>query len=371
MTFPVPRFQPHQPLRNFREIMNRCLAEGIAQRNIQLGEGLAGGPTADGIYLALDQGEQGFYARLSGSTSPYSFSEVEAAAAGAWSSPPSPRTGTANAYEFNAMAGLGGLVAWIRPDPFGAWRFYHVKRGTGTITVNVDARNCAGTLFGSTVNVPTVQIKLHASGTVVGSGTLYTNITVTGSPGSGYDVVVTAPGYQTITQAVTLGSGPNPISLGSMTPIVGRICAPGVGSCASWFSLPGTIDFAFTGCAQGVSDDGYFHNSSVTYQAIPAGLSALLIGDHTNAYLSYPTGFADPNTGDTFYYYLSCTADGTFSVAPVYITSFFGSPFLGNTIMVWNGLAGGQTYVPFNLAGGVPGSSMSEASPPCTGTLSG
>lgn len=67
--------------------------------------------------------DPGFAALLSGTTSPYSFTEQDAVAGGTWTTTTGGRTGTTNAYELNGLGGLGGKVAWIWPDPLGSYRF--------------------------------------------------------------------------------------------------------------------------------------------------------------------------------------------------------------------------------------------------------
>ena len=58
---------------------------------------------------------------LSGSTSPYTFTEQLDDGTGTWSS--GTRTGTA--YEVNSTASLNGKYVRLFPDPFGKWRFQY------------------------------------------------------------------------------------------------------------------------------------------------------------------------------------------------------------------------------------------------------
>lgn len=72
--------------------------------------------------------KESIWALLSGSSSPYSFTESIPGAGGIWT--PGTRTGIANAYEVNGVSGLGGKRALLRPGyPFD-WRFQHVAEGT-------------------------------------------------------------------------------------------------------------------------------------------------------------------------------------------------------------------------------------------------
>lgn len=66
-------------------------------------------------------------ARLTGSSSPYSFVQLFENSDATWSD--GPRTGTA--YEVNGVSGLGGTRHRIYPDRFGGHRFQSIRHGTG------------------------------------------------------------------------------------------------------------------------------------------------------------------------------------------------------------------------------------------------
>lgn len=78
--------------------------------------------------VMLDE-SQGFYAKLSGSSSPYSFTEQYGTSGGAWSN--SVRTGTTNAYEVNGTSSLNNKVVWLEPGFPGDYRFQYLGAGTG------------------------------------------------------------------------------------------------------------------------------------------------------------------------------------------------------------------------------------------------
>lgn len=85
--------------------------------------------TLRGRTLGLERGE-GFWATLSGASSPYSFAEAtDTPTVGTWAA--MPRSGTANAYEANGVAGLGGKRAFLRPGAPGDYRFQWVASGSG------------------------------------------------------------------------------------------------------------------------------------------------------------------------------------------------------------------------------------------------
>lgn len=71
---------------------------------------------------------KGFYAKLSGSTSPYSFTEQYGAAAGTWAN--HVRTGTTNAYEVNGTGSLNNKLVWLEPGYPGEYVFQHLGSGS-------------------------------------------------------------------------------------------------------------------------------------------------------------------------------------------------------------------------------------------------
>jgi hypothetical protein len=115
----------------------------------------AGTPALPGLPgSGLDPGDRRrpVMARLSGSTSPYSWAEVypDPDAPG-WLTHPAGRGGAANAHEVNAVAGLGGRVAELRPGGPGDWRFQHARivgsvcRTRLTVRVECGSTPVAGT----------------------------------------------------------------------------------------------------------------------------------------------------------------------------------------------------------------------------------
>lgn len=85
--------------------------------------------TLRGRTLCLERGE-GFWATLSGASSPYSFAEAaDTPTVGTWAA--MPRAGTANAYEANGVAGLDGKRVLLRPGAPGDYRFQWVASGSG------------------------------------------------------------------------------------------------------------------------------------------------------------------------------------------------------------------------------------------------
>lgn len=146
----------------------------------------------DAISLARPEG---FYATLSGASSPYSFTEKYGSSGGAWTT--RVRTGTANAYEVNGLAGLSGKTVFLRPGYPGEYLFQSTNAGstgcsTGTLVFTVTG--CSGAaLSGATVTV-TGPGGFSASGTTNGSGQV--TFSVVGYPAGTYSYTVSlSPRY--------------------------------------------------------------------------------------------------------------------------------------------------------------------------------
>lgn len=78
--------------------------------------------------LALSLPE-GFWAELSGASSPYSWAEKQGDTGGTWAA--GVRSGATNAYEVNGVGGLGGKTVWLGPGWPGDYRFQWVANGAG------------------------------------------------------------------------------------------------------------------------------------------------------------------------------------------------------------------------------------------------
>jgi hypothetical protein len=196
---------------------------------------------------------KGFYAKLSGSTSPYSFTEQYGAAAGTWAN--HVRTGTTNAYEVNGTGSLNNKLVWLEPGYPGEYVFQYLGAGSG------------------------------------------------GGGGSGAFL------------GCTCGTAPSTLYM-TVTP---------------------------SGCS-----DTLLNDCDLVYGPTPSGLSSLGLG--ANCYLSSTT-FPDAQTGDDFYYYLSCFSN-IFRISRVFEFSIYGSPFLGPVAYHWYVGLPGNTCHPFALTNG-------------------
>lgn len=82
------------------------------------------------------------YARLSGSTSPYSFVEVRDGPGGTWVDMPNGDSGTSNVWEINGKSGLGGKVVEIHWTAARDWRFQFIGYGCVADANHVCACGC-------------------------------------------------------------------------------------------------------------------------------------------------------------------------------------------------------------------------------------
>jgi hypothetical protein len=131
------------------------------------------------------------FVRLTGSSSPYTATEVYPAASGAWTDFTGGPT-FSNVYEDWGQSGLAGKVVEIRPED-NEWRFLYKRIGDGTIEtppcdvdVNVVTRGCKG--IGHPVSGVDFRVyetgdpTLIDSGTTDGSGMVTLTVTVPSAP---------------------------------------------------------------------------------------------------------------------------------------------------------------------------------------------
>jgi hypothetical protein len=147
----------------------------------------------------------GFYARLGGGASPYSFSEVYPALDGTFPTLTDGRAGTANAHEVNAVAGLNSKVEWLIPGALGDWRFQHVARGTTgptgcIVTVHLQDRATGAGIAGGAVTIRRLGAVV-ATGTTNSSGDYAVGSLATGTT---FQVTIV---YDGLTQVGTASCG--------------------------------------------------------------------------------------------------------------------------------------------------------------------
>lgn len=153
-------FKPGEPITHLTaETYNAITGAIEARRNLVVSAPLEKHGSGPDV-IAVSHPE-GFYARLSGSTSPYSFTEKYGTTGGGWST--MVRTGTTNAYEVNGVASLNNKYAWLEPGYAGDYRFQHVVNGSG------GGGGGTGSLPGCACATPPATIYQHVTNPITGT----------------------------------------------------------------------------------------------------------------------------------------------------------------------------------------------------------
>jgi hypothetical protein len=120
-------------------------------------EGLSGLSTGQGFggqgYQIAFQADGNFPAKLSGTASPYSFAEVYGTAGGAWAVLAGGRSGTTNAYEYNAKASLANKVVMLKPHWPGAYKFSLPRKPAGSGGGGIATSYCPCPFTPRTINL--------------------------------------------------------------------------------------------------------------------------------------------------------------------------------------------------------------------------
>lgn len=158
---------------------------------------------AAGPVLSLD-GDVRRYVLLSGSSSPYTGTEVYGTPGGGWANLLGAPTLT-GIYEDNALSGLGGKVVRVRPSR-GEWRFTYKRRGGCKTRLQI--QGCKDSSVGQNYQpLPGASVAVSLAGNPVASGTTDGNgyfefpIAAAGN----YGVSATAPRFLPLATSVGLG----------------------------------------------------------------------------------------------------------------------------------------------------------------------
>jgi hypothetical protein len=166
-----------------------------------------------GTTLSFNQGG-GFFAKITAGSGPYTWTEVQRSGT-SWVTSPSGRTGTLNAYEVNGTAVPLNRVVKLQQGAQGEYIFRYMREFrpcTGYVCVTVvDA--CDSSVY---INGATFTLKDHATGTTIGTcvtsgrhGGCCIPITTNGS----YDVLISASGYNSLTQTFSCYCGTNSLTI--------------------------------------------------------------------------------------------------------------------------------------------------------------
>jgi hypothetical protein len=229
---------------------------------------------APGSYLGLHDGPSGkaltfdpprdVLAKLSGASSPYSWSEVQADASGAWSVRGVGRSGTSDAYEINSKSGLADRVVRLTRTSAGDWRFQWVGYGSvacaGTTrictTVNTGCSGAQGPAYGATVTV-TKGGTTYGPCTTDSAGTCCISVPENGT----YTVTASIPGVSDISTTVSVTCDiDNNVTLTFPASTIGTLHVTGVRCDATSAGVPaaGTVSVSGPGSASGSFDGSGF-----------------------------------------------------------------------------------------------------------------
>lgn len=149
------------------------------------------GPYGKSIALALPAQT---WALLSGSSSPYSFTEVRDGPGGTWVSMTNGDSGTSNVYEVNSKSGLAGKVVPITWTSAGDWRFQYIAYAPPTFAWTFNVFGCAGTgIAGALIELKQSGVLIDSCTTGDGTGGTTLGRCILNVPGGTYDIVITGP----------------------------------------------------------------------------------------------------------------------------------------------------------------------------------
>jgi hypothetical protein len=192
------------------------------------------------------------WAKLSGASNPYSFTEQHFDTSTGFSDMDGGRTGTSNAYEANSRAGLTGkIVKLYYEDQSTDWRFQYLGLGPppcdpGTTTATATVKGCGGFFYPGAIFGVTGPAGFSASATTDGSGFASIGLPYLGvynwtlTPGSG------SQGLQTISGSFTKAvCGSNTAVVVNTWPVLsGHHC------CGNKVAWPSTISVTSAGGTQ-------------------------------------------------------------------------------------------------------------------------
>jgi hypothetical protein len=191
-------------------------------------------PYGKSIALAMPQRTFGL---LSGSSSPYSFTEVRDGRGGTWVSMPNGDSGTSNCYEVNSVPNLGGKVVELHWSSVGDWRFQYVAFAPPTFNWTFNVFGCNSTaIAGATIELRQSGVLIDSCVTGDGTGgTTLGRCTLNVAPGT-YDITITATGFTTSTSTASIAATKTTNT--TLTSDASHTCS----SCCG-YSFPNTIHF--------------------------------------------------------------------------------------------------------------------------------
>ena len=260
---------------------------------------------------------EGFWATLSGASSPYSFTEKYGATGGVWTT--RVRTGTTNAYEVNGKAGLSGKTVFLRPGYPGEYLFQSssvASSCTGTVTVNV---KCGGTNVASATVTISQGGTTYATGTTNGSG----NFSTTALPASGtYDISVSKTGFVTYTG--TFSYSCSSITVNVVLPSSANVISGVVGGCG------GNLAGALVVATQGVTTLG-------TATTNGSGAYSITLSGWSSGAVTLTASKTRYSNGSTVSTPLACGSTTTANIVLTPATDYYCDP-CGGTVPIYKTL---------------------------------
>lgn len=195
------------------------ITEGLLNRIVDRIERFAN-LRSNSPYILLDSGPHGklieldlpvqTWALLSGSSSPYSFTEVRDGPGGTWVSMPNGDSGASNVYEINGKSGLAGKVVPITWTAAGDWRFQWVGFAPPTFAWTFNVTGCATTgIAGAVIELRQGGVLIDSCTTGDGTGGTTLGRCILHVPAGSYDITVTGPsgaGFVTNTSTASISA---------------------------------------------------------------------------------------------------------------------------------------------------------------------
>lgn len=309
-------FAPGDPIADFTADDYNALARELERlAKLSASSPLTLSRGAGGRVLGLARPEA-FYARLGGSSSPYSWTEVIPQGGGTWFT--ASRTGTGSAHEVNGTAGLDSQVVRLTPTAANDYRFQWIRlggspcAGTTRICATVtDGCTPPGAAYGATVTVFDSDGHTVGSCLTDNSGTCCIAVPKNGR----YPVTASLPGATTLSQSVAVScDNDNFASFSFPANTIGTVCVH---------------------CTYCSDDSGNHPQPGVAVSLNGAGTTSSTTDGSGNACFrvragSYSTTVAYP-TGFTKTFSITVTGCATTTVnvaatAYTYFSIFFGVP---------------------------------------------
>jgi hypothetical protein len=176
--------------------------------------------------------KDGFWAVLSGSSSPYSWttaSEDISSSLISWTQNPNGATGTNSAYEINGISGLDTKTVWIEPGQIvGRYQFQYSRQHGTAGEVCFTSVGCP--IFSTPESLPTT-ISVYSGSTLVYTGSFNGGTLCISLPSGSYTYAASACNFTGILGSFTFSGTTITINIVFSAPVGGYSCWPCVNPC--------------------------------------------------------------------------------------------------------------------------------------------